>query len=287
MKVLVVRAGALGDLLLLRPVVASLRHAGAHVVLLAPDRPASALVGAGPEDAHGAISWDGPAARMLLSEEADTDLLRRTMGTYDAALCYSRRPELAAGLARIATRLLTQDPTPGEGHAADWLARPLARLGLPRVEPEVFRPSPEETAFAEEWCARLPAGFLAVHPGSGSPRKNWPLERFVELVRQRSPGRPWLLSLGPAEEDLHAPGAVVTRDLPPRRLGAILARAGLYAGNDSGVTHLAAAWGAPTLALFGPTEPETWAPRGPHVRVVRSSDGTMEGLPVETVLSLT
>jgi ADP-heptose:LPS heptosyltransferase len=48
-----------------------------------------------------------------------------------------------------------------------------------------------------------------------------------------------------------------------------LARARLYAGNDSGITHLAAAVGTPVLALFGPTNPEVWAPRGPNVRVVR------------------
>ena len=42
-------------------------------------------------------------------------------------------------------------------------------------------------------------------------------------------------------------------------------RRGLYIGNDSGITHLAAAVGTPVLALFGPTDPEVWAPRGPHV----------------------
>jgi ADP-heptose:LPS heptosyltransferase len=48
-----------------------------------------------------------------------------------------------------------------------------------------------------------------------------------------------------------------------------LARARLYVGNDSGITHLAAAAGAPVLALFGPSDPEIWAPRGPNVRVAR------------------
>ena len=48
-----------------------------------------------------------------------------------------------------------------------------------------------------------------------------------------------------------------------------LARARLSVGNDSGITHLAAAVGTPVLALFGPTDPEIWAPRGPNVRVGR------------------
>ncbi len=56
-------------------------------------------------------------------------------------------------------------------------------------------------------------------------------------------------------------------------------------GNDSGVTHLAAAAGAPTLALFGPTDPATWAPLGPRVEVARSPDGTMSGLTPALVTS--
>jgi len=48
-----------------------------------------------------------------------------------------------------------------------------------------------------------------------------------------------------------------------------LGRARLYVGNDSGITHLAAAAGAPVLALFGPTDPSVWVPRGPNVRVAR------------------
>jgi ADP-heptose:LPS heptosyltransferase len=101
-------------------------------------------------------------------------------------------------------------------------------------------------------------------------------------------GRPWLLVEGPADEAAAAPlralpGAVVARNRPLRELGAILARAGLYVGNDSGITHLAAAWGAPTLALFGPTDPAVWAPLGPRVTSLRSRDGRMDGLAVAEV----
>jgi ADP-heptose:LPS heptosyltransferase len=66
-------------------------------------------------------------------------------------------------------------------------------------------------------------------------------------------------------------------------LGAVLARAGVYVGNDSGVSHLAAAWGARVLALFGPTDPAQWAPVGPRVRVLRAKDTKMESLPLEEV----
>ena len=62
------------------------------------------------------------------------------------------------------------------------------------------------------------------------------------------------------------PGAVRIADL--YELACWLATARIYIGNDSGITHLAAAVGTPVVALFGPTDPRIWAPRGPHVRVI-------------------
>ena len=79
------------------------------------------------------------------------------------------------------------------------------------------------------------------------------------------------------------PSACAPAIFPPRVLGAVLARAGLYVGNDSGVSHLAAAWGAPVLALFGPTDPAQWAPVGPRVTVLRADDQEMDSLELEDV----
>ena len=132
----------------------------------------------------------------------------------------------------------------------------------------------------------LDDGFLAIHPGSGSPAKNWPAERFAEAARRLSGGRPWLLLRGPAEEESAAwPGAVVAREWPLRPLGAALSRAGLVLGNDSGVAHLAAASGAPTLTLFGPTDPALWAPVGRSVATVRAPGGALRALDVDAVVA--
>jgi ADP-heptose:LPS heptosyltransferase len=164
----------------------------------------------------------------------------------------------------------------------------VADHGVPIVEPLVLVPSEEERRQAAALVDRLPAGFLAIHPGSGSPSKNWPATRFVELVSRTSGGRQWLLCVGPAEEAItprlaSLPGAVIASGLPPRVLGAVLSRAGVFVGNDSGVSHLAAAWGAPVVALFGPTDPTVWAPVGTVVRTVRAADRALESIDVERV----
>jgi ADP-heptose:LPS heptosyltransferase len=82
--------------------------------------------------------------------------------------------------------------------------------------------------------------------------------------------------VGPVEAERSATitlsrGAVVARDLELGQLAALLARSDAYLGNDSGVTHLAAALGIATLALFGPSDVRQWAPRGKRVKVVRQN----------------
>ena len=114
---------------------------------------------------------------------------------------------------------------------------------------------------------------VIVHPGSGSVLKNWPIESFVALARElESRGRSVTWSLGPAEERIPLPEvACVIRPEAPVMMAMELAAAGLYVGNDSGITHLAAASGCKTVAVFGPTDPKVWAPRGPNVTAVRGN----------------
>jgi len=119
---------------------------------------------------------------------------------------------------------------------------------------------------------------LCIHPGSGSPAKNWMQERFLEVarsVRQRWNFEVTVL-LGPAEKrqqvfwaEADSPGLSVVSDLPIVALARILSGTKLYVGNDSGVTHLASCLGVPVVALFGPTDTARWAPRGEHVCILQ------------------
>ena len=114
---------------------------------------------------------------------------------------------------------------------------------------------------------------IVIHPYSGSARKNWPMPKFRALA-ERLPGSVEWCS-APHEP---LPGAVKIEDL--YELACWIAGARVFIGNDGGITHLAAAVGAPVVAIFGPTDPAIWAPRGNKVRIVA---GDLENLPVDEV----
>ena len=157
-----------------------------------------------------------------------------------------------------------------------------------------------------------PGPWMAVAPGSGSRRKNWPLAHYYEVSRALG----WEYGLrvvwlaGPAEGEMlpylgplaQAQGQLLLANRPLARVARVLSRCRLYIGNDSGLTHLAAAVAGPeVLALFGPTDPRVWAPLGPRVRTLWAPcpqapgavDGTisspetrsLEALAPETVLA--
>jgi ADP-heptose:LPS heptosyltransferase len=271
--------GALGDLLLLRPTLASLRAASHHVTLLAPGNAASVLA----REVE-VVPSDSPAAAALWTPGAT---LPPTVAGHDAALAYSRAPELLAQL-RDLPRLVVRDPQPpaGAGHAAEWLAGALGELGVPSLrEAPKLEPTGAESRTAE---ALAPAPFVVLHPGSGSARKNWPAERFADLAERVAPGLDRVVVEGPADAGAAErlarglPGARRVRTPEPGVLGALCARAELYVGNDSGVSHLAAAFGGRCLVLFGPTDASVWRPLGPHVRVAVSPTPDMNGLDVAT-----
>ena len=150
----------------------------------------------------------------------------------------------------------------------------------------------EDARFAERfWAARPGNPGIAVHPGASGPRKRWPARHFAEVGRSLSRDPNWRLLLleGPLDgeavkevraglaEDSARWETVSIENLG--RLAAVLSRCRLFIGNDSGITHLAAALGIRTIALFLDTDPRVWAPRGPRVELLRRPG-------VEQVLSM-
>lgn len=285
-RVLVVRAGALGDVLLLRPAIAGLSRAGFDITFLAPSAPARLLEQPGHIDVW---SWEGPEVASLLSgSRASAPELTSRFAGVTAALVVSRSEELLAALRARVPEVAAVDPFPPAGvHAGRWYAQGAARLGADaEASGGALKASAEDRIEAERLLQGLGDEPVVLHPGSGSRAKNWPARSFAALAAGLPPVA---IVGGPADgEALHELGVALPRAIrlesPPLRvLGAILARARLYVGNDSGVSHLAAAYGAPTLALFGPTDPAVWAPIGPRVVTLRAPDCDLGRLDVAVV----
>jgi ADP-heptose:LPS heptosyltransferase len=120
---------------------------------------------------------------------------------------------------------------------------------------------------------------VLVHPGSGSAHKRLESRRMASLIeRLWQEGMYPLVLEGPADQDavgqaLHFVSRPprVLRDLDLSQLAGVFLRVALYIGHDSGVTHLSALLGVPTIALFGPTDHHRWAPQGHHVTILRGA----------------
>jgi len=135
---------------------------------------------------------------------------------------------------------------------------------------------------------------LGFHLGSGSARKNWAVDGWIELTeRLNDLFDDFLLVGGEADHELvdkfcarsRVRGLRTLLDANLSRLAEGLSECGLFVGHDTGVTHLAAAVGTSTVALFGATDPDVWAPLGDHVRVMRSADHLMESIRVTDVVA--
>jgi ADP-heptose:LPS heptosyltransferase len=247
-------------------------------------------VGPGPGEVQRLVDWERADVAALLGDEPWPDSLARDLAGHDVAVVFTRSETLVGNVRARVPRVVARDPQPAPAmHAARWLAGAASELGLdPSPDPPSCSASPDEQERIRAWRERLPDRFLAMHPGSGSPRKNWPGPRFLELAARLRPHEQWLVVGGPADGDSllpfrSRPECVLAEGLPLRELGALLSVAGVFVGNDSGVSHLAAAWGAPTVALFGPTDAQVWAPEGTRVRAVQSATAEMADITVEEV----
>jgi hypothetical protein len=248
---LVIRPGAIGDFIVSLPAIECLRSDYLEVWASSANVPLVRFA-----DRVRSIASTG--LDLLGVAEPPAGLLADLRG-FDSIVSWygANRPEFRALVAGLNLPCVFFSALPPEGpglHATDFyldqvrVLAPGAPAGLPRIA-----------------CAAAPAGFAAIHPFSGSARKNWPLEKFRQVARGLERSMPVRWCAG--ADDPPLAGAVRIDDL--YELALWLASAHLYIGNDSGITHLAAAVGTPVLALFGPTDPRVWAPRGPHVRVAR------------------
>ncbi|HET8761759.1 MAG TPA: lipopolysaccharide heptosyltransferase I [Nitrospiria bacterium] len=137
-----------------------------------------------------------------------------------------------------------------------------------------IRPGTDDEAWADAWLERhapgRPARLITLHPGAGHPGKRWPLDRWVALA-DRLGDRGWrvVLVAGPDERDAVTATALVATPPTVGALAALLRRAEIVVGGDTGPVHLAAALGRRIVGLYGPSDPATAAPVGAGHRLIK------------------
>ncbi|MFB3817974.1 MAG: glycosyltransferase family 9 protein [Candidatus Methylomirabilales bacterium] len=286
-RITVIRPGGLGDTLLLLAALQWLRARLPGVRLgLVGSAWAAALRPLVPWPLE-VFPFDAPALAPLFGSGSPRGV--RPLPPADAVVLYTADPgsDFVQNVVRLsACPVLVWPVAPGAGrHAAQHFVEPLAGSApaLADLDPPALCVPDALRAWGARWLEAHLAGDvrpLAVHPGSGGRRKCWPPEQFAELIRRR--GEPVLLIEGPADaeacravrEGLGGRVPLATaRDLEVPQLAALLLAAGGYAGNDSGVTHLAAALGLPALAIFGPTDAAVWRPLGKCATVIQPPCG--------------
>ena len=263
MKRLIIRPGAIGDFIVSLPAIHCLRAAYLEIWSAPQNVPLAAHVAdharAIPSTGLDLLELTGPSERLL-----------ETLRGFDSIVSWygASRPEFQEAVAALHLPFHFLPALPPTGcplHAADFYLDQVGSIahcdsdGIPRLA-----------------CEAVRGAFAVIHPFAGSPKKCWPLDRFRELAQLLSPIMPVEWCAGPEDR---FPGARYFTDL--YQLACWLASARIYIGNDSGPTHLAAAVGTPVLALFGPSDPAVWAPRGPCVTIAAAP--TLDSLTVHQV----
>lgn len=288
-NLLVIKLRHIGDVLLATPVFRTLRQAY-------PDAKLTALLNRGTEEVlrHNPdvdeilVAEKGPLAAQLrflrdlrrTNYDAVVDL---TDGDRSAFMSLTTGAPIRVGFNaehRWRGLLYTHvaQPRPGDAHRIEYDLSALRPLGLsPATASPILQYAPAEEAAAKRALAELTGSdslstVVVMQPGARYSLKVWPAERYAELADRLSAVVPCRILVGgdarerEVAESVQARArcrpAVIAGQFSLREFGALLKQCSLFVGNDGGAMHMAAAVGTPVVALFGPTYPHRWGPRG-------------------------
>jgi ADP-heptose:LPS heptosyltransferase len=287
-RVAIIRLRSLGDCVLTTPALSLLKQAR-------PDLQIAVVV----EDRFAAVFTGNPDIhRILAPNPASLGRFRPHLainfhgGATSVRLMLAAASGLRAGFAhfrfqpiynvRIPRAQEILDPeileTDRKVHTAEHLAAAMFYLGVPHTE------IPRARLFAGP--ASRPRPYAVLHPFASQPSKTWPRENFLALARhlENSLGIEPLFIAG-ANEDLSAFGQYTCfLGTPLEEVKSLLAGAALFAGNDSGPAHMAAAFGRPVAVLFGSSDVDVWRPWRTQNAVLTNPDG-IGAIPISEVVS--
>jgi heptosyltransferase III len=280
-KILVIRGGAIGDFILTLPAIAALRRQfpRAHLEVLGYPHIARLALAGRLVDRVQPIEARGLAGFFARGGTLEPDLMDY-FSEFDLVISYLYDPDeiFKTNVCRCSVGQFIAGPhRPDETagiHATQVFLKPLERLAIfdadavPRL---TLNPQPS---------TRNP---LALHPGSGSARKNWPESRWAELMQKVIATTRWhlLLAGGEAEgERLQRLAGSLPRErcstaqsLPLVELAGRLQSCAAFVGHDSGITHLATALGLPCVVLWADTLEEIWRPQGARLVILKAITG--------------
>ena len=292
MRILIIHQGALGDFILSLPAIRSFRQTYPDSSIEIWGYPGILKLVEGRFYADTIASINQEGMPQLYSEHGTVpERLIEQFKRFDLIVLFGGEQHntfvgnLHLHGVRAIYRISTFPKAGGNTHVIDHQLSQLSRLGLHTAcsVPMLF-PSGEDSRRAAEFFKDnkiVPGAFtVAMHMGSGSRKKAWPPGNFAQLTDKlvnRRGARVLVLS-GPADAEgerdyrhlLSSDNTIALNNFPLSELPAILKRCAVFVGNDSGITHLAAAAGAPAVALFGPTDPKVWGPRGEHIAILGS-----------------
>lgn len=290
-KILVIRGGAIGDFILTLPAIAALRNQfpEAHLEVLGYPHIVQLALAGGMVDRAQSIE-----ARALAGFFARQGILEPGLMDYFASfnliVSYLFDPDeiFQTNVRRCSQAQFIAGPhRPVEAekvHATKVYLKPLERLAIFDADPlpRLSVNSP-----------RSPLDFLAVHPGSGSEKKNWPEPNWAELLPRLIEAKRLNLLLvgGEAEGErlqrlaaLLPPSRIqVAQSRPLAELAGRLQQCTAFIGHDSGISHLAAALGLPGVVLWGDTNEEIWRPPHQTVSILKHPHG-LDQIRVEQVI---
>jgi ADP-heptose:LPS heptosyltransferase len=291
-SVLVIHQGALGDFILALPALETIRKAFPHAksVIMGYPRILELVEKRFYADEILSIDQKGMASFFVREGVLDSQL-SQYFETFDLIVVFGKEGggTIIGNLRRVCQgRILhihSFPPWDEKVHLTDHLLKQFAQYGFPesRSNPKLHLKESDREWARDFWKSKgvTPeerSKVLIFHPGSGSKKKDWPLDRFLNLAHtvQDQLGSRILIVLGPAEgpevqrafEGMKPNPPIPAKGLTLLQLASVMEGCRFFVGNDSGISHMAAALGLPTVVIFGPTDQRVWSPRGEKTFVV-------------------
>lgn len=299
---MVIRGGAIGDFLVTLPALHLLRNAfpDSHLEILGS--PSIIAIAENRFYSQASKPLESNALASFFSRNRPlSEELVTYFASFDLVISYLYDPEeiFADNLKKAGVKKLLLGPGKilPTSHATIQLATPLRHLSLFLKDSSLHIYPNTSDIEAASTLLSTPIPSLIIHPGSGDQRKNWPIENWIILISQIRANSPSLsIAIIGGECDRKPIESLLEYfkedklirfflDTPLPILGAILQKIGRFLGHDSGMGHLAAAAGCQCLLLFGPTDPQVWAPSNERVHLMQAPNGHLQELTTKDVYS--